>query len=187
VSQFLLPCVCGQRLTVGANQAGELIHCRCGQTVEVPTLRELNRLERVADRSAPPAAAWSKRQGLILLGAVVAVLSLGALVWLELHRPPSQESVLRQIKTPVDRFSIAQSWDYWNVITPGIGRPVPARIAAFLDQNQQERTSWLEFVVATLALAGLGLLLLIIGLLLPRRRAPRTADSTSSRPTGPGL
>src|SRR4051794_36916866 len=114
MSQFSLPCSCGQRLTVAANQAGELVRCRCGLTVEVPTLRELNRLERVADRSPPPPAAWSKRQGLILLGAVIGVLSLGALVWLELHRPPAQETALMQVKTPVDRFSIAQTWDYWN-------------------------------------------------------------------------
>ncbi len=185
MSQFLLPCSCGELLTVGANQAGELIHCRCGQAVEVPTLRELNRLERVADRSAPPAAAWSKNKGLIFLGAIIAALSIGALVYLETRRPPPQETAL--LKTQVDQFTPAGAWMYWAEISGGISQPLSPRKAYLLEQNQIAWNNWNSFLIASLVLAGIGLLLIIIGLALPRRRPPMATPSASSGQAGPGL
>jgi hypothetical protein len=172
--QFLVPCSCGQKLIVGANQAGELIHCRCGKTIEVPTLRELNRLERVVDRrAAPPPATWNKRKGLILLGVVIAVGALATAGFLELRRPPPMEAAL--LKRRVDHMTPAQAWGQWMQLSAGISQPLSPVQAYYLDQNKIAWNNWTNFFIASLSLAGIGALLLVIGLALPRQPQARTA------------
>lgn len=184
MSQFLLPCSCGQKLTVGANQAGELIHCGCGKTVEVPTLRELNRLERVVERTAPPVAAWNKRKGLILLGAVIAVGALAAAGILELRRPPPMEAAL--LKRRVDQMTPAQAWGQWTQLSAGISQPLAPIQAYYLDQNKIAWNNWTNFFIASLSLAGIGALLFVIGFALPGPPQSRVASSTASRQTNSG-
>lgn len=41
--EFPLECACGRRLRVSEGQAGTTQHCKCGQAVVVPNLRELRR------------------------------------------------------------------------------------------------------------------------------------------------
>src|SRR5678815_2344165 len=52
MSHYLLPCACGQQISVSAAQAGESLRCSCGAMVEVPTMRGLRELERVETSQA---------------------------------------------------------------------------------------------------------------------------------------
>ena len=75
--KYLLPCpACNSRLPVETGQAGQTIRCSCGNSLEVPSIRGLRVLEQIADER-PTAASWTKRKGLLFLGAAV---SIGALV-----------------------------------------------------------------------------------------------------------
>ncbi len=122
MSQFLLPCACGRRLAIAASQAGQRLRCECGRELDGPTLRELNRLDRVETQpSSAPAAGWTGRQGLIFLGAAIAALALAAFAWLEIRHPPSRESAMP--KTNVDLLTPAQAWAYWEVFALGIEHP----------------------------------------------------------------
>lgn len=74
---YLLPCpACNSRLPVETGQAGQTIRCSCGNSVEVPSIRRLRALEQIADER-PAAPTWTKRKGLLFLGAS---MSTGALV-----------------------------------------------------------------------------------------------------------
>jgi hypothetical protein len=75
MSEYLLNCSCGQKVSVSKRQAGHSVRCSCGNELEVPTLRALAELER-ADAGASPAAtrAWNDRQRLAF---VLAAGSLG--------------------------------------------------------------------------------------------------------------
>lgn len=75
--KYLLPCpACNSRLPVETGQAGQTIRCSCGSSVEVPSIRGLRALEPLADER-PVAASWTRRKGLLFLGAA---MSIGALV-----------------------------------------------------------------------------------------------------------
>ena len=118
-TQYYLPCPCGTKLTVDSRQAGHNITCRCGAKLEIPTLRGLDKLE-----PAPPAAhqtaarVWTPRQGLVLLGSVLAVLGVtiaGVLWWTLPVRPKpdvtAQEAAIRQ---QVDALTPQGSLDLWR-------------------------------------------------------------------------
>src|SRR5262249_19447517 len=75
--KYLLPCpACNSRLPVETGQAGQMIRCSCGNSVEVPSIRALRTLEPLADER-PTAASWTRRKGSLFLGAAT---SIGALV-----------------------------------------------------------------------------------------------------------
>jgi len=76
--KYLLPCQsCNSRLPVETGQAGQTIRCSCGNIVEVPSIRGLRALEQVADER-PAAATWTKRKGLLFLGAAMSIGALAA-------------------------------------------------------------------------------------------------------------
>jgi hypothetical protein len=75
--KYLLPCpACNSPLPVETGQAGQTIRCTCGNSVEVPSIRGLRTLEPLADER-PAASTWTKRKGLLFLGAA---LSIGGLI-----------------------------------------------------------------------------------------------------------
>jgi len=88
-SKFLLPCLCGQQVPIEPRQAGETIACRCGASLQAPTMREICALEPApAEPSLPRATAtWGWRHGLRLLGAVTVLLAVGWGIWLYLNPP----------------------------------------------------------------------------------------------------
>lgn len=82
--QYLLPCSCGQKLTVSPSQAGGQVACSCGKVLSVPTLRGLRDLE-VASLATPTQtkASWSPIHGIFFAGGLV-VAAIG-LVFLAMH------------------------------------------------------------------------------------------------------
>jgi hypothetical protein len=82
--QYLLPCSCGQKLTVSPSQAGNQVACSCGKLLSVPTLRGLRELES-APSTAPAQVktGWSPIHGTIFAGGLV-VAAIG-IVFLALH------------------------------------------------------------------------------------------------------
>ncbi len=82
--KYLLPCPgCQRELPVESGQAGQMLHCVCGQSVEVPTVRRLRELQPVDEKAAAPAR-WNRRQGFRFLGGVIAAVGLlfAGYVWL---------------------------------------------------------------------------------------------------------
>lgn len=57
---YLLPCKCGNKISVFASQAGDTLQCaNCNSTLAIPTLRELAKLEVL---ESPTRAATDRRE-----------------------------------------------------------------------------------------------------------------------------
>src|SRR5262245_42232670 len=88
---YLLPCPsCGSKLPVETGQAGQMLRCGCGQSVEVPTVRGLRELEVVADDGSAPR--WTARHGLVFVGSVIAMAALLFAGYIWMTRPPAYDA-----------------------------------------------------------------------------------------------
>ena len=75
---YLLPCPnCQQPREVDASQCGLTVECGCGTKLNVPTMRGLARLPQGRVAAAPKESPWGAREGMILVGAIVAAIGLG--------------------------------------------------------------------------------------------------------------
>lgn len=174
-TSYLLPCSCGKKIEVDANQSGLAVRCQCGVEQTVPTLRGLAVLERVESAdlaSAKAGPTWSLRQGLIFLGLVVLV---GALIgWLVLRF-----TIRPQPITPFENFrefnrqyinelapeTLIAEWDKYR---KGIEDPEWRMAMEYFLTREREYHQAL-YVVAFAA--AVGVVILIIGLCVPRTRA----------------
>lgn len=113
VKKYRLDCQCGATLPVGGGQAGDQVSCTaCGQTLAVPTLRELSQLPVVADSVAGNQRSWDLSKGLLLLGGLLAVLSWGAAAWLRMPvESPVDPDLIRK---SVMESSDAEIYDAWK-------------------------------------------------------------------------
>jgi hypothetical protein len=64
-----------------------MVQCSCGEQFEIPPIRKLRNLEPAADEPLPPL--WTKRQGLLFLGSLITICSIGfaAVLWLNMPAP----------------------------------------------------------------------------------------------------
>jgi hypothetical protein len=86
MSDYLLPCSCGQKLPVSVRHAGHMIRCACGAQLEVPTLRGLRQLEP-AEARPQAGRTWGGRQQLAFVLATVAGASLVVAAYLAIQLP----------------------------------------------------------------------------------------------------
>ena len=173
--RYLLPCSCGNNVTIDPSQAGMAVSCQCGKSLEVPTLREIRQLEPAEDsgpaRAMPTKdkkAGWSAWRGAIFsVGVTILLLSLCAVVWaayartpyLEMQSPPSLAEV------PVDE-SLLLWQDFRDNGLVG-ARPWPyveaRRIASELTQ--------LMYVAGGVAIVSL---IAVVGSIVGQRSKPGT-------------
>ena len=156
-TKYLLPCSCGEKIAVEPRQAGQTIECRCGKTLEVPTLRTMTALEPAVPEPVPAVktTAWEIRQGMALIGAAIALTAVILAVVLVCNRPkpppgdPSAEFIRRQTQalTPL------QVWRVWHSLRqvgpdPRRPRENPAMV--------EERFRYRLWLATVLVIAGLG-------------------------------
>jgi hypothetical protein len=119
--KYLLPCTCGESIVVEVSQAGQHITCKCGQSVEVPTMRGIRALAPAVEENAKeaairrPAGTWSETQGFIFgFGALLAIAGIAAAIyyfyWVIVIdvQPPTQEEFeqfyAKAVDLPVDEM-----------------------------------------------------------------------------------
>ena len=127
--KFLLPCSCGQAVVVEARQAGATVNCGCGKSLEVPTIRELARLQRVegVEEVLPPL--WTLRQGMIFLGLAIALPAFAFTIYLYTQLPTLQES---SIDEHVKQLSPIESWALWRVYSEGMPKAASPQTKAVI-------------------------------------------------------
>jgi hypothetical protein len=116
--KYLLPCPCGQRLAIEPRQAGEIISCACGQSLEAPTLLRLKKLEALIETEVSPPSVWDLGHGLMFFGIVILICCGGlAFGLLFLIGPPP--SPLRgspeDIYAMVENMPPREVWRTWIV------------------------------------------------------------------------
>ena len=178
-TSYLLPCSCGKKIEVDANQSGLAVRCQCGAEQTVPTLRGLAALERVEAAelaSAKAGPSWSVRQGLIFLGLVILVGSLIGWLVLRLTIRPQPitpfenfQEFNRQYINELAHETLIAEWDKYR---KGIEDPEWRMAMDYFLTREQEYHQAL-YVVAFVA--AVGLVTLIIGLCMPKTRTAQVA------------
>ena len=98
--QYLLECECGKQLSVGARQAGQSVRCGCGNTIGVPSLRDLRRLPVAHRGDRRKSTAWSQTQGFtFVMGSIVTAIALCVFFYILTARRHVEVSA-----SPFDRF-----------------------------------------------------------------------------------
>jgi hypothetical protein len=121
---YLLPCKCGQKVEVDTTQAGLTVKCTCGSTLDVPTMRDIVRLEcaGVAGSSGAKRGTsnWGPRQGYTLVGALIALIGLSWLGY-QLWTMPEDLYVLpSEIRAEVEELSPAELVQQFNALRKGL-------------------------------------------------------------------
>ncbi len=176
-----LPCpACHQLLLVHMTQAGETVQCVCGQSVVVPTMRELRQLptdEAEATTSRNASAAWSPLQGLMFVAGCLMIIGAcyghfrirGERSQLAIAAPEFPEMPFDvQILSPTQAW---EAWEYFQTETLETRLP-PKYLAA-----RKRYDALTNYLYGTWAAGGVGVLLLGLSFIrLPRSR-PNPAKS----------
>ena len=177
---YLLTCVCGAEVPVGAAQAGGHTACpACGHHLEVPKLRDLGKLTFREQASVPLRAGWNPRHLLILLGSLVAIGCGLLLVIVPAPAPRPDDTMM--IKRAVYGTEIHDAYDVWkkSISLSSVGRALTPneqrveRMERF--QNGVRFALKSATVLAIAAVLGSGLTLL-----LGRKNAAKGANLASA-------
>jgi hypothetical protein len=172
--KYLLPCPsCETRHVVDTTKLGLPFECQCGTTLEVRTLRDLRALEPV-EAERPDTPSWHIGSGLVLLGLIIALWGLGAagLTWYRYQAPPIELPEERLLEDSM-RLTWEDSLTLWDQLR---GTPLEAPL------NNYE-LSWINaheardrfiktgrtWITIWSVLAGSGVVIACVGLLIPRR------------------
>ena len=163
---YLLPCTCGRTHRISSRQAGSTLTCSCGANLEVPTMREMGRLEPAAATTAVRHKPWGLRQGLMFLGLVIAGVGFVAGCYFSLIVMPSpQETDVPQ--GWIDALAPAQAWQIWGDFRHGMPRGKPDPLLAHLIGQRDQAERGVHFAWTVIALGGM---MAAGGFLVPRTK-----------------
>jgi hypothetical protein len=170
-SDYLLPCACGRTHRISSRQAGGTVACACGASLEVPTMRELDRLEPAATTTPVRQKAWGLRQGLMFLGSVIVGGGVAAGCYFSLFvMPAPQEGEVPQAM--LDALQPAEAWAVWGDYRRGMPRGTPPDLARLVYQRNRAQSG---VHLAWMAIA-LGGMIAASAFLVPRAKLrPSTA------------
>jgi hypothetical protein len=174
-TEYLVPCQCGQTVPVQTRQAGQTVHCACGRTLVVPTIRELSRLEQRQGAPDVSAAPWSTRSAMLSLGLLITLLGVGLTGYLY-WKMPRIDPVAKGRE--VENMSPYETWQWWRYYNSGIPR-YPTDEFMVAKGREIYLTRWSYF---TIGIGLIGLLILLVGLVMPGtnvRGQRRTSPSKS--------
>lgn len=175
-TSYLLPCSCGQKVRVEPRQAGEVVRCSCGASLEAPTMLKMATLEPAQPEpgSRQPPQAWGVRQSLSLVGGVILLVSLGLAGFLFYDKPPppisarsemSAEAIRRQSRglTPLQS---RRAWQALRATGPDGRMPAQENVyAGILARHQEELLRWWLSMGVVVIIAVVGAALVVIPIL----------------------
>lgn len=192
---YLLPCDCGKKLPVEAPQAGQTVRCSCGQSMEVPTIRGLAKLQQAKQQEVTKAGSrWGPRQGLLLLGAVITLTAVSASIALQVKANADYEKFTptgykfteekaERIRQAYEKMSPAQTWREWGDLRSRVGRnstPTEKKIAEVILYRDEQVAMYQRWRYVTYGIVALGVMLMAATLLFTT--SPRAAEKSSKRP-----
>ncbi len=171
---YLLPCPqCGAKQSVDSMQAGESTTCsQCGATIEVPSFRDLRRLERAESKPAQRTTVGGGEIARRLVFAVGLILIAGGLMWgshagLVRSQLPEAEPLpdhTVQAEAMIDEFPPRETYDLWTDFRDqGLGpyRPPDTYLRQVWGDYYMQR------ILLGLGVAGIGLLMTVTTSLIP--------------------
>lgn len=186
--KYLLPCHrCGEKVTVDVSQAGRQLVCRCGATLEVPSLRAIRSLETAAETAGQvPKRSWNPTRGVVFaLGLVIALVGLAAAAvtgfnWLNAKIPPPPTVDYQGLSAEVDALVPVAAWDAWlDLRDNGLGAYVPP--AKFMVELSLQRM-W-RVIVGGFVVLAVGLVMVVGSMLMRGTQGPtKTAGPRRLKP-----
>jgi len=160
-TKYLLPCSCGEKIPVRSTQAGETVRCACGAELEVPTMQEVTLLQKAEPAPdaghARSATSWGRREGWMLFGTILLIVSLGFAGYLQWSMPRFRE---------VDTLTPLGTWVLWQELRLGANRD-PSPVAKMFAERLAANRHWLK---VNLVLAGVGVLITAGAFAVHKRR-----------------
>jgi hypothetical protein len=173
MSQYLLPCSCGQNVPVDLRQAGQQVVCSCGKKLDVPPLRQLRILSPVSSAEQPARAAWSVRHGVmsatLILAAVFA--AIGGYSWYTAPPLPEfdAEARMQAMKEAVAGATPTAVWREWENTYRSLGT---RGLSEFRNPNEERDREVIEkhhfFALTMLVPAGVFLAAAAVAALWPK-------------------
>jgi hypothetical protein len=176
-TRYLLPCPCGRKVPIEPRQAGEVVGCSCGASLEVPRMLEMAVLERAEPAAATQRSSgpWGVRHSLAVVGAAILLGALGLAIFLLTGRPPppdagraelSPQEIRRKTESlpPVETRRV---WEHFRITGPDGRTPMEEPMYEDMVARYQERLLrwYLSIGVAVVvALVGLGLIVVPLSL-----------------------
>ncbi len=179
VSKYLLPCSCGRSVPVEVSHAGRQVRCDCGASLEVPTMLELARLQRVEEAAAPATGQWGVPQQFIMTGIAVLLIAISGGVWLALSVPqlPHPAVDVEKARSEIQSAKPIQTLQIWRQLRRGLPPGANPAMIKYDDQLCRYRI-WLgTAAVATV----IGAALIAAGLLLMRQNSASSLPENSRR------
>lgn len=136
--KYLLSCpACGTQTPVETGQAGQILHCSCGNALDVPTIRNLHKLQPIVEEQSS-APQWTRRQGTVFLGGAVAIIAIVAAACILIFRPASVDRSqlpisidTNAIRREIDAYSPAESFARFEAVDS----PMPSHISEELEKG----------------------------------------------------
>jgi hypothetical protein len=168
MAKYLISCSCGRQHAVDTAQAGDSLTCQCGETVAVPTLRQLRQLPPAESEPAAPAgSAWGVRQGAI----TVCLLFAAACVAIAIASRVSEKQMVsvnpvaraKYVERQIAAMTPLQAWQLWVHLYQ------PLTITGFQTERHsnadaiQRMLLWYHWIQGiALALAGVGVVAAVV-------------------------
>jgi hypothetical protein len=171
--KYLLTCSCGKKKPVELRQAGETVQCQCGALLQVSAMREIKKLEPYdphgGNSTLGQVSTWGRREGRMLIGALLTVTGLGLLAYVQTTRPRLPK---------IESLSPIQTWVLWQDLRSG-----PDRHLNQLDKQYLERRAANRVATATaIGLAVVGILVMVAASLMRKRRPTRQSRRQDTGP-----
>ena len=177
-AKYLLPCSCGRKMPVQLRQAGEIVTCECGSSIEVPTLSGLKKLESITAPAMPKTIQpqWTLGHGLIFVGGLVILVAIGIGGWLLWYVPsdpyanftPEGMMQAASTRTPI------QSLRLWQMLVrSGLEHHKRWDEIKFEDKQAGHQVLW--WVWALIAITGVALVAAGIIVLNLKKKKPGAA------------
>lgn len=178
--QYLLPCPCGQTIPIEISQAGRSVTCAsCGESIEVPTMREIRQLEPVelpADEA--PSGEWTTLRNSLFAGgfAITTIALIFTAICLYKYVTLSKQ---QQVNENVDSWDVFYTSVYWDRYIEGPGLTFYTSEPPHIKARRESRV-WRAFsiVAVVVLLAGIGTL----GYAFMQNSAPRGGGPTRDKP-----
>ena len=162
MAKYLLTCACGENVVVEDAQAGGRTTCRCGKTIEIPTLRNLRHLPHAPADAATRSPPWSVRKGVFSAAIICAVFAamVGGYFWWTVPQPQEFDPVDRAqyVEHQLAAMTPLDGWRRWIAVYQDLGQDgfaeyQPQNISRILQAQQRHRLFYIPaFTIAILAL-----------------------------------
>jgi hypothetical protein len=155
-AKYLLPCRCGRQIVVEPREAGQSSSCPCGNSLLIPAMLEMSRLEPAPVETTQPAeGAWGWQHSMMFIGGALLLFAIGLGTYVHWQRPIAPIDAIDPgaIQYSANKLSPLQTWHYWSLMKQDLDRRTDQRYEARLTQYQ----IWQAFA-GGVALFGLALI-----------------------------